>query len=122
MPTTAFKYGSVMNSHIVAEEIKFNMDKELYKYFFKILVSLDSLNPFSKMYTPRSLFNFMFRKYNEKYLAMCLKINIFHSMTIKLHCKNLTSIHVAWRGQSPNTRIIIVMCSFLKALSVSSAK
>ena len=64
-----------------------------------------------EMYRTRYQFNFMFGKYYVmlENKNMCLKINFFfHSSTIKLQCMNLSSIHVARRGQSPNNKAIIM--------------
>ena len=72
--------------------------------FMKVLASLGFLSYLmksSKHYVNR------FGKYNVNYLCLKRK-NIFHSKTVKLQCKDLTSIHVVRRGQSPNNRMMIM--------------
>ena len=39
--------------------------------------------------------------------------SFYHSKTIDLQCKNLTSIHVTRRGQSPNDRMMILSLRFV---------
>ena len=54
-------------------------------------------------------------KKKKKHLFENKHLSFFHPTTIKLQCENLTSVHVAARGQPPNTRMMII-CYYFNTL------
>ena len=100
--TTAVKYWNANTFHILVAEI--NMVYELYKH----VNFLSFLNSFTEMHKRRQ-FNFMIGKHYEKTsLFENERLSFYHSSTIKFQCKNLTFIHITWRGQLPNDRMMIM--------------
>ena len=72
------------------------MNYKLHEYSLTLLV----MRLFEHIYRKDDQFNFIFGKHIVKTSLLENKqFLFFHSTTIKMQCKNLNSIHVAWRGQ-----------------------